>query len=531
MPVFDALHNNPHFEFFLPRHEQGGSHMVQGYARISKKVGVLLVTSGPGATNLVTPLQDALKDGTPLVALTGEVPTYTMGTDAFQEADFIGITTPCTKWNRVVPDIRDLPAQMNDAFRIATSGRPGPVLVVLPKDVTTAVLEDPIRLNSFQSIPTLDCPLLESKLFKANRSASIQRCAELINQAQRPVIYAVTTSLLGLGCFDERDPKSLPMLGMHGTVYANKAIQAADLILALGARFDDRAIADPTRFAPATKEASKEQRGGIIHFEIHPPHINKAIQCDEFVLGDVTTALTELLPYFQKVESRPEWMGQISDWKKTYPMQPTIPLDAKISPEYVIMLLSELTEKTNKRTIITTGAGSHQMWAAQYFRWTGNRSLVTPGGAGTMGFGIPAALGAQIAEPDAMVIDIDGDASLGMSLHEMASATECGLPIKILVINNNVQSMITQWQDLYFGKRHFGVHQRNADFVNVADGMNFKAQRVDATADVQAKLEWFIHSEGLVLLDVKVNDKVPVLPWVPTGKSLDEMMIDASQLP
>ncbi|KAJ5714880.1 Thiamine pyrophosphate enzyme C-terminal TPP-binding [Penicillium malachiteum] len=441
-----------------------------------------------------------------------------MGTDAFQEADIIGFTTPCTKWNMVVRDIRDLPAQMNDAFRIAMSGQSGPVLVALPKDVTSAVLEDAIRLTPFQSIPTVVyCPVLQSDVFKANRSASIQRCAELINVAQKPVIYAgqallmrtegrrVLAQLAETACL----PVTASLLGLG--FYANKAIQTADLILTLGPRFDDRAIGDPTRFAPAARKAGKEQRGGILHFEIHPPHINKAIKCNDFVLGDVTEVLTELLPYFQKVESRPNWMGQISDWKKTYPMQATIPQSTNISPKYAIMLLSELTEMTNKRTIITTGAGSHQMWTAQYFRWTGNCSLVTSGGAGTMGFGIPAAVGAQLAEPDAMVIDIDGDASLSMSLHEMASAVERGLPIKIL--------------------RHVGVHQRNPDFVKVADGMGFKAQRLDAMADIEAKLEWFIHSEGPVLLDVQVDDKIPVLPWVPTGKSLDEMIIDAIQLP
>ncbi|CDM31741.1 Acetolactate synthase, large subunit, biosynthetic [Penicillium roqueforti FM164] len=555
LPVFDALHSCPHFRFILPRHEQGAGHMAQGYARTSRKPGVVLTTSGPGATNLITPLQDALKDGTPLVVLTGEVPTYAMGTDAFQEADVIGITGPCTKWNTVVRDIRDLATQINDAFRIAMSGRPGPVLVALPKDVTSAVLETPARVASSQCLPKLNNPVLRFDALKANRSASIKRSADLINKAERPVLYAgngvlscaegpkvlaqlaetacipVATSLLGIGCFDENDPKSLQMLGMHGTAYANKAIQAADLVIALGARFDDRAIGDPDRFAPVARAAGKDQRGGIIHFEIHPPHINKIIQCNEFVQGDVTAGLTELLHHVQKVESRPEWMGQISKWKKTFPIKPTPPKQmTQISPECVIRLLSDLTEKLSKQTIITTGVGSHQMWAAQFFRWTANRSLITSGGAGTMGFGLPAAIGAQVARPDAMVIDIDGDASLSMSMQEMAVAAEFGINIKILVLNNNEQAMVTQWQALDYDKRYSHAHQRNPDFVKVADGMGIKAQRLDAVSDITDKLEWLIRSEGPALLEVKVEEKVPVLPWVTPGKALDEMIINASQI-
>ncbi|GLI81955.1 acetolactate synthase, mitochondrial [Penicillium ochrochloron] len=528
--------------------------MAQGYARASRKPGVVLTTSGPGATNLITPLQDALKDGTPLVALTGEVPTYAIGTDAFQEADVIGITGPCTKWNTVVRDVRDLAPQINDAFRIAMSGRPGPVLVALPKDVTSAVLEAPARIAS-QCLPKFNNPIFRSDALKANQSASIKRCAELINKAQRPVLYAghgvlssaegpkllaqlakiacipVATSLLGIGCFDEHDPKSLKMLGMHGTAYANKAIQAADLLITLGARFDDRAVGDPDRFASVARAAGKDQRGGIIHFEIHPPHINKTIQCNEVVQGDVTASLTELLPYIRKVENRPEWMGQISKWKETFPIKPTPPKQVtQISPESVIMLLSDLTEKLSKRTIVTTGVGSHQMWAAQFFRWSVSRSLITSGGAGTMGFGLPAAIGAQVARPDAMVIDIDGDASLSMSMQELAVAAELGINIKILVLNNNEQGMVKQWQALDYDRRYSHSHQRNPDFVKVADGMGIKAQRLDAVSDIAARLEWLICSEGPALLEVKVDQKVPVLPWVTPGKALDEMIISSSQI-
>jgi acetolactate synthase I/II/III large subunit len=528
--------------------------MAQGYARASRKPGVVLVTSGPGTTNIVTPLQDALKDGTPLVVFSGEVSTHVMGTDAFQEADVIGITGPCTKWNTVVRDIRDLPTRINDAFRIATSGRHGPVLVALPKDITSAVLEAPVHPRSSHD-PKPDILGIRADHRVVDQSPAIERCADLINRAQNPVIYAgnglfscaegpevlaqlaetacipVATSLLGLGSFDEYDSKSLGMLGMYGTAYANNAIQEADLVIALGARFDDRAIGDPDGFAPVAKAAGKDQRGGIIHFEIHPPHINKTIQCDEIVQGDVTASLTKLLPHLRKVKSRPEWMDRISGWKKTFPIKPTLPQHtARISPELIILQLSKLTDKLSNRVIVTTGVGSHQMWAAQFFRWSRNRSLITSGGAGTMGFGVPAALGAQVAQPDATVIDIDGDASLSMSLSEMCVAAEFGINIKILVLNNEEQGMITQWQDLDYDKRYSHSHQRNPDFVKVADGMGIKAQRLDAASDIEDKLQWFISSEGPVLLEVKVEDKVPVLPWAPPAKALDEMITSADQI-
>ncbi|OQE34337.1 hypothetical protein PENCOP_c021G05567 [Penicillium coprophilum] len=530
--------------------------MAEGYARASRKPGVVLVTSGPGVTNLITPLQDALKDGTPLVVLTGEIATHAMGTDAFQETDVIGITGPCTKWNTVVRDIRNLPAQINDAFRIAMDGRMGPVVVALPKDVTSAVLEAHHGLTSpHWDLPESDYPILQFNSLATERSTSIKRCAALINKAKKPVIYAgngilssaegpkalaqlaevacipVATTLLGMGSFDEKDPKSLQMLGMHGTAYANKAIQEADLIIALGARFDDRVTGDTDRFALVARAAGKEKRGGVIHFEIHSPHINKIIECDEVVRGDVTAGLTELLPHVRKIKDRPEWMGQIANWKKKYPMKPATSLCAnRISPEAVISRLSDLTEQLHNRIIVTTGVGSHQMWATQFFRWTGDRSLITSGGAGTMGFGLPAAIGAKLAQPDAMVIDMDGDASLSMSLTEMSVDAEYGINIKILVLNNEEQGMVTQWQALDYDKRYSHSHQRNPDFVQVASGMGIDAQRLDAVSDMSDKLQWLISSEGPALLEVKVEGKVPVLPWVAPGKALDEIITTRDQI-
>ncbi|KAF9888638.1 Acetolactate synthase, mitochondrial [Aspergillus nanangensis] len=559
LPVFDAIHDSPHFNFILPRHEQGAGHMAQGYARTSKRPGVVLTTSGPGTTNLITPLQDALKDGTPLVVLTGEVSTHAMGTDAFQEADVIGITGPCTKWNTVVRDIRDIPARLNDAFRIAISGRQGPVLVALPKDVTSAVLEvpkTPVSIVSYhRDSSEWNIPNTPSGPCAADRLANITRCAALINKSQNLVIYAgngvlsseggraalaqlaetacipVATTLLGIGCFDEQDPKSLGMLGIHGTACANKAVQQADLIIALGARFDDRAIGDSNQFAPVARAAGKDGRGGIIHFEIHRPHINKVIQCDITVHGDVMTGLAELLPLLKGVRNRPEWLGQISNWKSAFPVKPATPRQlTRISPELVILRLSELTARIRKRIIVTTGVGSHQMWAAQFFHWTDDRSLITSGGAGTMGFGLPAAMGAKVAQPSALVIDIDGDASLSMSLHEMATAAEFGIDIKILVLNNEEQGMVTQLQDLDYEKRYSHTHQRNPNFVHVATGMGIKAQRLDVVSEIEEKLQWLIDSEGPALLEVRVEDKVPVLPWVIPGKALDEMIMDVVQI-
>ncbi len=550
MPVFDAIYNSKHFDFILPKHEQGAGHMAEGYARASGKPGVVLVTSGPGATNVITPLQDALSDGTPLVVFTGQVVTSAIGTDAFQEADVIGISRACTKWNVMVKNVAELPKRIKEAFEIATSGRPGPVLVDLPKDVTAAILRRPIPMASTLPSHPSAATLAARDLNKRQLDGAIKRVADLINIAKKPIIYAgqgmialpegpellrelaekasipVTTTLQGLGGFDELNEKSLHMLGMHGSAYANMAMQEADLIIALGARFDDRVTGSIAKFAPQAKAAAAEKRGGIVHFEIMPKNINKVVQANEAVEGDVAANLALLLPYVQTKTSRPEWFSQINDWKARFPFnyEKETP-DGLIKPQTVIEKLSKLTENIKDKTIITTGVGQHQMWAAQHFRWRHPRTMITSGGLGTMGFGLPSAIGAKVARPDALVVDIDGDASFNMTLTELSTASQFNIGVKIIVLNNEEQGMVTQWQSLFYEDRFAHTHQKNPDFIKLAEAMGVQAERCIAPGDVEAKLKWLIESDGPALLEVVTDKKVPVLPMVPAGKGLHEFLV------
>ncbi|KAF1932849.1 acetolactate synthase [Didymella exigua CBS 183.55] len=550
LPVFDAIYQSPHFDFILPRHEQGAGHMAEGYARASGKPGVVLVTSGPGATNVVTPMQDALMDGTPMVVFSGQVVTNMIGSDAFQEADTVGITRACTKWNVMVKNIAELPKRINEAFEIATSGRPGPVLVDLPKDVTGGTLNRPIPMSSTLPPSTSAATLAAREVSKKQLDASIRRAADLINMAKKPVIYAgqgvlqtangpellkeladkanipVTTTLQGLGAYDELDSKSLHMLGMHGSAYANMAMQEADLILALGARFDDRITGAVAKFAPAAKAAAAEGRGGIVHFEIMPKNINKVIQATEAVAGDVGSSLTQMMPLVDTVEDRPEWFAQIADWKKRFPWAYEKEGDnGIIKPQTVVEKLSDLTAHIKDKTIITTGVGQHQMWAAQHFRWTHPRTMITSGGLGTMGYGLPAAIGAKVARPDCLVIDIDGDSSFSMTLTELSTAAEFNIGCKVIILNNDEQGMVTQWQTLFFEDRFSHTHQKNADFVKLGDAMGVQARRCVKLEDLEGSLKWLIESDGPALLEVVVDQKVPVLPMVPTGSALHEFLV------
>lgn len=550
LPVFDAIYKSPHFNFILPRHEQGAGHMAEGYARASGKVGVVLVTSGPGATNVVTPLQDALMDGTPMVVFCGQVPTNLIGSDAFQEADTIGITRACTKWNVLVRDTGELPRRINEAFEIAMTGRPGPVLVDLPKDVTGGVLSRPIPVSSTLPTHPSAATIAARELSRKQQEASIKRSADLINISKKPVIYAgqgmvstpdgpkllkeladkasipVTTTLQGLGAFDELDDKSLHMLGMHGSAYANMAIQEADLIIALGARFDDRITGNLSKFAPAAKAAAAEGRGGIIHFEIMPKNINKVVQATEAVEGDVITNLAQLIPHINACPERPEWFGQISDWKQRFPWAyEKEGVNGLIKPQTVMATLSKLTEPMKHNTVITTGVGQHQMWAAQHYRWRHPRTMITSGGLGTMGYGLPAAIGAKVARPDALVIDIDGDASFSMTLTELSTAAEFNIGVKIVVLNNEEQGMVTQWQTLFFEDRFSHTHQKNADFVKLGHAMGIQADRVAKPDELEKKLKWLLETDGPALLEVVTDQKVPVLPMVPSGCALHEFLV------
>lgn len=553
LPVFDAIYNSKHFDFILPKHEQGAGHMAQGYARASGKPGVVLVTSGPGATNIITPLQDALSDGTPLVVFCGQVPTTAIGSDAFQEADVIGISRACTKWNVMVKNVADLPKRIKEAFEIATSGRPGPVLVDLPKDVTAGILRKAIPTSSV--LPSRPSAALKAaqEQHKLQLEATIKRVAKLVNMAKKPVIYAgqgvialpegpkllkeladkasipVTTTLQGLGGYDELDEKALHMLGMHGSAYANMSMQESDLIIALGARFDDRVTGNIAKFAPAAKAAAAEKRGGIVHFEIMPKNINKVVQATEAVEGDVATNLATLIPLVQSksMDDRKEWFGQIDAWKEKFPLSAYARAERSglIKPQTVIEELSNLTADRKETTIITTGVGQHQMWTAQHFRWRHPRTMITSGGLGTMGYGLPSAIGAKVAKPDALVIDIDGDASFNMTLTEMSTAAEFNIGIKIIVLNNEEHGMVTQWQNLFYEDRYAHTHSVNPDYIKLAEAMRIQARRCVKPDDVRDSLKWLIESDGPAFLEVVTDKKVPVLPMVPAGAALHECLV------
>lgn len=551
LPVFDAIYNSKHFDFVLPRHEQGAGHMAEGYARASGKPGVVLVTSGPGATNVITPMQDALSDGTPMVVFSGQVVTAAIGSDAFQEADVVGISRSCTKWNVMVKSVSELPRRINEAFEIATSGRPGPVLVDLPKDVTAGVLRRAIPTSS--AIPSYSAAAKAAiEITRQQLDESIKRVADLVNKAKQPVIYAgqgvvlseggpamlkeladkanipVTTTLQGLGAFDELDEKSLHMLGMHGSAYANMAMQEADLIIALGARFDDRVTLSIGKFAPGAKAAAAEKRGGIVHFDILPKNINKVVQATEAVEGDVTVNLRQLLPQVEtrSMDERSAWFGKINEWKAKWPLSAYEKSEraGMIKPQALVEELSNLTADRKETTYIATGVGQHQMWTAQHFRWRHPRTMITSGGLGTMGYGLPAAIGAKVAQPDALVIDIDGDASFNMTLTELSTAAQFNIGVKVIVLNNEEQGMVTQWQNLFYDDRYAHTHQRNPDFMKLADAMGVQHRRCTRPDDVRDSLKWLIDSDGPALLEVVTDKKVPVLPMVPTGAGLHEFL-------
>lgn len=522
--------------------------MAQGYSRATGKPAVALVTSGPGATNLITPMMDALADGTPMVVFCGQVSTRAIGQDAFQEANVLAMSQPCTKWNTSVRSPSDLPRRIDEAFEIATSGRPGPVLVELPIDVTAAIVrEAPAPIPP--GFPRGLSPAKEAinQVRRQQLLRSIDQVANLINMAQKPVLYVgqgilaspegpqrlreladkasipVTTSLQGLGAFDETDPKALHLLGLHGSGYANMAIQHADLIIALGARFDDRVTGSIPKFAPSARLAASQGRGGIVHFDISPKNVNKVVEATVPVIGDCAENLELLLPRVQE-KQRPDWLGQIQAWKDRYPFQAFDRSGSSemILPQKVIERLSDAVDSIKDRTIITTGVGQHQMWAAQHFRWRYPRTMITSGGLGTMGYGLPAAIGAKVARPDAVVIDIDGDASFNMTLCEMATASQFNIGVKVLLLNNEEQGMVTHLQTVYYNNRFCHSHNLNPEFVGAAQAMGFKAQSCSNMADLDEKLRWLLETDGPVLLEVKVTPKALSLPMVPAGRALDE---------
>lgn len=544
LPVFDAIYESPHLEFILSRHEQGAGHMAQGFARVTGRPGVVLVTSGPGATNTITPMQDALKDGTPLVVFCGQVATGAIGSDAFQECDTVGISAPCTKWNVLVRTVEELPRRINEAFEIAMSGRPGPVLVDLPKDVTAGRL----------TVEPDSKPYMSAKpLYRATMGTeeSLNRAAALIAGAERPVIYAgagvigakaskelraladkakipVTTTLQGLGAFDELHPLSLHMLGMHGSATANFAMQQADVILALGARFDDRVTGRVADFAPKAREAHKKGTGGIVHFEIEQSMLNKVVEATVPVLGDLKKNLEALNSRVQPPTSqaRADWVEHIGQLKERYSFRygPGESRSGRMKPQAVV---AEFYRQVAGRddVIVTTGVGQHQMWAAQFFRYRQPGQWVSSGGLGTMGFGVPSAIGAKIAAPDKMVVDIDGDGSFIMLACEMVTAAQYNIPIKVLLLNNDFQGMVKQWQDLFFDEKHSATRQFNPNFKAMAESMHCAGFSCSSYDDLEATMAAFLAEEKPCVAEFIVDKHEHCYPMVPAGKALDEMTL------
>jgi len=551
LPVFDAIHESDKFKFILTRHEQGAGHMAEGYARVTGKPGIVLVTSGPGATNTVTPMQDALMDGTPMIVFAGQVATSAIGSDAFQEADMTGISRPCTKWNVLVKRPEDLPRAINTAFYVATTGRPGPVFVDLPKDVTAAMMPDEVY----------DEPYLPGyHIREAGTSTEIERAAAMINNAKRPVFYVgngviqsgasavmrqcaeagnipVTTTLQGLGAFDENDPKSLHMLGMHGSAYANWAVRDADCIVSIGARFDDRITGDPRKFAPNAREAERLGTGGFIHFAIAPDNINKNVPVTIGVEGDAKKNLELLLPHLRHAD-RTEWFQTLARWKQEQPFryQPD-DREFHLKPQAVV---EELYKQTAGEAIITTGVGQHQMWAAQFYKYKTPRQWLTSGGLGTMGYGVPASIGAQVGEmvlanaegrAPRTVYNFDGDGSFSMTAMEMVTAAQYKIPAKTIILNNDFQGMVKQWQDLFYEERYSHTQMHNPDFVALTNAMNCKGFRVTKSADLPKVMADFIAHDGPAVLEAMVEKHEHVYPMMPAGKTVDDMVLDPTAGP
>jgi acetolactate synthase-1/2/3 large subunit len=494
--------------------------MAEGFARVANRPSVVLVTSGPGATNMITPMADAMMDGTPMVVLTGQVSTALIGTDAFQEVDMVGLARPVTKWCALVKDVRDLPRLVNEAFAIATSGRPGPVLLDLPKDVTASTLRE--RVDEAPRVAARAADKAASQLAEGGFHAPQRaRVAALINNAKFPVVYAgqgvlsagaekelqalvaaghlpVTTTLLGMGAYDETQPNSLHMLGMHGSAYANYAMQAADVIIALGARFDDRITGSVAKFAPGAYAAAAEGRGGIIHFDVSPKNVNKVVRVHEVVLGDVGENMAALTPLL-KPAPRAAWWARIDAWKREHPFAyPPARAKGALKPQRVIEEMYAQVARGGREasTVITTGVGQHQMWVAQHYRWSAPRSLVTSGGAGTMGFGLPAAIGAKLAAGrGATVIDVDGDGSFLMTGMEFVTAVQYKVGVKVLIINNNFQGMVRQWQDLFYSSRYSGTPMVNPDFAQLAVAMGGKGLTVTTEAELAGVMKEFLEAD------------------------------------
>ncbi|MEK6742044.1 MAG: biosynthetic-type acetolactate synthase large subunit [Nitrospirota bacterium] len=531
LKIFDVLYDQKDIRIILPRHEQGGVHMADGYARSTGKVGVALATSGPGATNTVTGLATAYMDSIPIVVFTGQVPTALIGNDAFQEADIVGITRPCTKYNFLVKDVKDLAQTIKEAFYIAASGRPGPVLIDLPRDVVTTKAEfiwpEKVDIRSYKPSVT-------------GNKRQIMQAAAAIAKAKKPVAYIgggvissnaaeqirefaeltripVTHTLMGIGGFPGTHPLSLGMLGMHGTYYANMAIHHSDLIVAIGARFDDRVTGKVEGFAPEAK---------IIHIDVDPTSIRKNVRVDIPVVGDVKHVMVELNKELRAIKEpwdaiRKSWIKQIDAWREERPLTYE-QSDEVIKPQFVIEKLYELT---GGDAIIVTDVGQHQMWAAQFFKYDTPRNWLSSGGLGTMGYGLPAAIGAKVARPDKNVFSISGDGSIQMNIQEIATSIENNIPVKVIILNNRFLGMVRQWQELFYAERYSSVDLGSTpDFVKLAEAYGAIGLRAVKPADVEAVLKEGLKAKRTVFMDFVTARYEKVFPMVPAGASINEMI-------
>lgn len=532
--ITDALHNISDIKQIVVRHEQGAVHASDGYARASGKVGVSLVTSGPGATNTVTGIATAYMDSIPIVVFSCQVNTMLIGNDAFQEADIVGITRPCTKHSYLVRDVKDLPRIIREAFYIARSGRPGPVLVDIPKDVSQALCDfkypEKIHIRSYQ--PTY-----------VGHQGQIKKAVRLIADSKRPVLYTgggiissgasaellkfaemlsipVTNTLMGLGGFPGNHPLFLGMLGMHGTYAANMAITESDVIISIGARFDDRATGKVDEFAP---------HASIIHADIDPTSISKNIRVDIPIVGDAKNVLKKMIEIVEEerelfknyTQATAEWLQTIKRWEEDYPL--TYTRNGKLKPQYVIERIYELTQG---KAIIATEVGQNQMWTAQFYKFLRPRSFLSSGGLGTMGFGFPASIGAQVAFPRALVIDIAGDGSIQMNIQELATAVQFNLPVKVVILNNRFLGMVRQWQELFYQKRYTWTHMNYApDFVKLAEAYGAKGYRIEKEEEVDTVLKEAFDNNSPTFIDVHVDPEECVYPMVPAGASLREMLL------
>ena len=529
--IYDEL-SRTDIRHILARHEQGAVHAADGYARASGKVGVCLVTSGPGATNTVTGIATAYMDSSPLVVLTGQVNTSLIGNDAFQEVDIVGITRPCTKHNYLVKDIRDLPRVLKEAFHIARSGRPGPVLVDLPKDLVQAETEycpqEEVKLKSYN--PTYEPNVKQlSKAIRLIRRAKqplvfsgggiiLSRASEELTRFVQTIHAPVTSTLMGLGAFPARDPRWLGMIGMHGTYRANMASAECDLMIAIGVRFDDRVTGRTDAFAP---------NADIVHIDIDPTSIRKNIPVTVPIVGDCRCTLRKLLEMLENEdlgdleEQRRPWLDRIAEWKASKRL--SYEQGAVIKPQYVVEMLHELTDGD---ALIATEVGQNQMWAAQYYHLNSPNCFINSGGLGTMGFGLPAALGAQLARPDKLVVDIAGDGSIQMNIQEMATAIQYKLPVKVVILNNGYLGMVRQWQELFYKRCYSCTDMTHApDFVKLAQAYGAVGLRATRPDEVKSTLQKGLAEPGPVIMDFAVEPEESVYPMVPAGAAITEMLL------